>query len=85
MSKAIKSLQYRNPQQSAARTTNFFRVGKQKKLIDNSYGFALPFVQHKKPIKTERRLRRKQNRERNRELREKRLLIKPNLNQEVRV
>ena len=52
-SKAIKSLQYYNPEQSAARAVKFFRVGKYKNLQTivaggTSLPIALRFLQTQK-------------------------------------
>ena len=65
----------------------FFLCRQTEKPIDNSYNFALTFVQHKKPRENERRLRRNQTEKETENFFFKKigLSIKPNLNQEVRV
>lgn len=78
MTKAIKSLKYSNPQQSAAQVTaNVFRVGKRINLNRSGTKFTLhSFLQHthtRTQRNIERRLWRKQNQETNGELDQKRL------------
>ena len=76
MTKAIKSLKYSNPEQSAAQVTaNVFRVGKCINLNTSRTKFTLhSLLQHthtRTQRNIERRLWRKQNQETNRELEQK--------------